>query len=70
MEFDLTSAFVIELMRSSLECAYSGVTLTHNQGAKESTLASMDRIDSSKGYTKDNVQIIGFSEYPVDTAHV
>ena len=57
-EFDLTPAFVLELMRQSVLCPYLGLALTHNGKAK--TLASLDRKDSSKGYTQNNVWVVSY----------
>lgn len=59
MPFDLTSAFVVNLMRQSTECPYFHWTLTHLPG-KQKTLASLDRVDSAKGYTVDNVCVISY----------
>lgn len=42
-------------------CMYSGVQLQHpvkNQRANHALTASLDRIDSSKGYEKGNIQFI------------
>ena len=59
MPFNLTSQFVLNLMRQVTECPYFGWRLTHLPG-KHQTLASLDRVDSSKGYTMDNVRIISY----------
>lgn len=59
MNFDLTSAYILSLLESTPICPYFGYTLTYTVG-KDKTLASLDRIDSSKGYTQDNVQIISY----------
>jgi hypothetical protein len=39
-------------------CVYSGVKLQHEIKDNPITTASLDRIDSSKGYIKDNVQFV------------
>lgn len=57
-EFNLTSQFIIELMRVTTMCPYLGCELTHD--GKSNTLASLDRVDSNRGYTTDNVQIISY----------
>lgn len=59
MEFSLTPGDVLALMRETLVCPYFGWLLTHCPG-KLNTLASVDRIDSSRGYTKDNVRVISY----------
>ena len=59
MPFDLTSAFVLDLMRQTTECPYFHWALTHLPG-KQKTLASLDRVDSAKGYTMDNVCVISY----------
>jgi hypothetical protein len=39
------------------KCAYSGIELQHSRSKKKNNnVASIDRIDSSKPYTKDNIQ--------------
>jgi hypothetical protein len=43
-------------------CIYSGVKLNHPQKKGSSiTTASLDRIDSKKGYIKDNIQFISIA---------
>ena len=58
MPFDLTGPFVLQLMREAIVCPYFGWTLTYAASGKARTLASLDRVDSSKGYTKDNVRVV------------
>lgn len=62
-EFDITIEFAWGLfLKQDRKCALSGVPIkfitigrNNKQKLKEQT-ASLDRIDSSKGYTEDNVQ--------------
>lgn len=61
LEFNLTIDFLWELfLKQNKLCALSGLPLKfeHENGKKinKKRTASLDRIDSSKGYTKDNVQ--------------
>lgn len=42
-------------------CPYLDVKLTKTQGiGRVDTNASLDRIDSNRGYTKDNIEVISF----------
>jgi len=59
LPFDLTADYVHDLMRKATHCPYFQWALTHTPG-KARTLASIDRIDSAKGYVKDNVQIVSY----------
>lgn len=59
MEFSLTSEMVVRLMRDTPCCPYFGWSLTH-AADKAKTTASLDRIDSTKGYTLANVRVISY----------
>ena len=56
-EFDLTIDFILNLARKQgNRCAYSGKELIWT--IKNNYSTSIDRIDSDKGYTKDNVHLV------------
>jgi len=55
--FDIDKTFLVGLWdKQDGYCALSGLKMEHKYGLLKS--ASVDRIDSSKGYTKDNVQLV------------
>lgn len=58
--FELDIIFLKELItKQEGKCALSGLVMTSFINSKDSKLnISIDRIDSSKGYTKDNVQLV------------
>lgn len=62
-EFTITLDDLKDLAeKQKFKCVYSGVPLVFNNGTKSKSdpmhTASLDRIDSSKGYTKDNIQFV------------
>lgn len=59
LEFDLTEEFILDLFNSQAgKCFYLKVNLEPSKDGKRKLNApSIDRIDCSKGYTKDNVVI-------------
>jgi len=58
MDFNINTKFLINI--SPKKCPVFGFDLLYGGGIKGKFAASIDRIDSSKGYTKDNVQIISY----------
>lgn len=57
IEWNLNLEFLLLLWEKQKgKCAYSGVPLTYEDN--HSHTISLDRIDSSKGYTEDNVQYV------------
>jgi hypothetical protein len=57
--FDLTVEEVAEkLEEQNYRCSLSGQDLSFKSQRGKSHLASIDRIDSSKGYHRDNIQIV------------
>jgi hypothetical protein len=66
-EFDITVPFLVDLLeRQDGKCALSGLpmlTATHRDERPDDARCnpnklSIDRIDSSRGYTEDNVQLV------------
>ena len=59
-EYELECNFLADLfVQQNGKCALSGVDMTLISGkGKIATNASVDRIDGSKGYTKNNVQLV------------
>lgn len=58
LDFDITVECVINLWKSQDgKCAYSGAEMSLLRGSRSiiGSTVSIDRIDSSRGYTKDNV---------------
>jgi hypothetical protein len=60
VEGDIDAEFLKVLLKEQGRlCAISGIPLTFIKGQGHiPTNASVDRIDSTKGYTKDNVQLV------------
>jgi hypothetical protein len=56
LSWELTRAQVYEFLKNNPTCALSGRELKYEIGALDQ--ASLDRIDCSKGYTVDNIQIV------------
>jgi hypothetical protein len=60
MEYNLTPDFIYNLyLKQNKKCALTNKQLTFiNKKGRIPTNLSIDRIDSSKGYTEDNVQLV------------
>lgn len=66
LEFNLSKKFIEDLnIAQNGKCVYSGTKLNWEPGNRRGRQrvcppdrASIDRIDSDKGYTKDNVQLV------------
>jgi len=66
LKFDITHNDIRETNKKQNGiCAYSGISLNWDSRSKSSVKwvppynrASLDRIDSKKGYTKDNIQVL------------
>lgn len=63
VESDLTVEDLLEIWnKQNGICIYTGIELILNRSSKickdQNNVASVDRIDSSIGYTKDNIQFI------------
>jgi hypothetical protein len=60
LEHTLVKEDLKELFPADNKCPVYGFDLEWNSGGFRETSPSIDRIDSTKGYTKDNVQIISW----------
>ena len=57
IEWSLSLPFLLGMWeKQESKCAYSGVPFTYEENHPHTV--SLDRIDSSKGYTEDNVQLV------------
>lgn len=66
LECDLTKEFLLELLdKQHGRCARTGRILEKSDGLSQaravSNTVSVDRIDSDRGYTKDNVQLVTYN---------
>jgi len=57
LAFDITSEDITPLPD---RCPVLGIVLEHANGQQNPNAYSLDRIDSSKGYIKDNVAVISY----------
>lgn len=56
MDFDLTAEWILERLESG--CELTGLSFKLEAGSRDAMSPSVDRIDSSGGYTKDNCRVI------------
>ena len=56
LEFDLTKEWLVPLLERP--CPLTGIEFDFEGGPRNLRTPSVDRIDSSKGYTKDNCRVI------------
>ena len=57
IEFDLTTED-LDYIGIPISCPIMGIPLKWNKGKPRDNSYSFDRIDSSRGYVRDNIQII------------
>lgn len=57
--YDIDLEFMYEMWNKQKgKCALTGIPMTVTEHGRTNTNISLDRIDSNKGYTKDNVHLI------------
>jgi hypothetical protein len=60
LEVDITRDYLLETLQATeYKCAVTGITFDRNSSGRKKAnafRASVDRIDSNKGYTKDNIR--------------
>ena len=60
LEFNLTE-YNLECLSFPITCPILHIPIEYNRTTYSPNMASIDRIDNSKGYIKDNIQVISFS---------
>ena len=58
LEFDITIADIDKIFPYSMICPAIGILMSYGDASGRYFSPSLDRIDNSKGYTIDNIQII------------
>ena len=59
LEHNLTTVYIQHLLeKQNYCCAFTGIKLDHKTGKNNLRMASIDRINSKKGYVKNNIQIV------------
>lgn len=59
LEHNLTTAYIQGILeKQNYCCAFTGIKLDHKTGKNNLRMASVDRIDSKKGYVENNIQIV------------
>lgn len=57
--FDITYEYLVALLRDQCgKCAYSNIKLNYGSSREKDWIASLERINPLKGYTKDNVCLV------------
>lgn len=57
--YDIDINFMYDMWNKQKgKCALTGIPMTVTKSGRTNTNVSIDRIDSNKGYTKDNVQLV------------
>ena len=59
LEHNLTTAYIQGILeKQNYCCAFTGIKLDHKTGKNNLRMASVDRINSKKGYVENNIQIV------------
>lgn len=58
IDFNLDNAYLIEIFPRDYKCPYTEFTMSFGQGVRSPNTATVDRIDTAKGYIRGNVEWI------------
>lgn len=62
IDFDLDMHTLYELyQKQNGKCYYTGIEIIHNSGCFDYNSITVERLDSTKGYTKDNIVLAAFN---------
>lgn len=58
MPFDLDNGYLIDIFPKNYKCPYTGLKMSFGDGIHSPNTATVDRIDTTKGYIRGNVEWI------------
>jgi hypothetical protein len=58
MDFNLDNKYLMEIFPRDYKCPYTGLKMSFGEGVNSPNTATVDRIDTTKGYIKGNIEWI------------